>query len=310
MTEADARRGIGFIVLSTLIFAAQDGITRHLSTAYSPPMVVMIRFWFFAAFTIALSSRHPGGVKRVGKTHYLWIQIARGLLLITQISMMSLAFVKLGLIEAHAVGTAYPLIISALSGPILGERMGWRRWLAVGVGCVGELIILQPGFGVFSVWALLPAGGAFLFALYAILTRYVSAQDSSSTSFFYTGVVGALGMSAVGFFFWHPMTGADWAWMLVLCIFSATGHWCLIRAYTLAEAAAIQPFAYLQLVWIAILGVTLFGEVLAPNVILGAALVVGAGLFTLWRQYKRRRMGDSPISLVDDSPVPVPRKDG
>jgi drug/metabolite transporter (DMT)-like permease len=289
MTEADARRGIGFIIASTLIFAAQDGITRHLSAAYAPPMVVMIRFWFFAAFTIALSSRQPGGVVQVAKSHYPWIQVARGLLLVTQISLMSLAFVKLGLIEAHAVATIYPLIISALSGPILGEKMGWRRWLAVGVGFVGEMIILKPGFGVFSVWALLPAAGSFLFAMYAILTRYVSDRDASSTSFFYTGVVGALGMTAVGFFFWHPMTLADWGWMAVLCVFSATGHWCLIRAYSLAEAAAIQPFAYLQLVWIAVLGVTLFGEVLAPNVAIGAALVVFAGLFTLWRQYVRSR---------------------
>ena len=251
-------------------------------------MVVMIRFWFLAAFTIALSSRQTGGVAQVAKTHYLWIQIARGLLLVIQICMMSLAFVKLGLIEAHAVGTIYPLIISALSGPILGERMGWRRWLAVGVGFGGMLVILQPGIGVFSPWALLPAGGAFLFALYAILTRYVSDRDTSSTSFLYTGIVGALGMTAVGFFFWHPMAPGDWALMLVLCIFSAAGHWCLIRAYSLAEAAAIQPFAYLQLVWIAVLGVTLFEEVLAPNVMLGAALVVSAGLFTLWRQYSRR----------------------
>ena len=285
MTEADARKGIGFIIVSTMIFAAQDGITRHLSAAYAPPMVVMLRFWFFAAFTIALSSRLPGGVVRVAKTHYLWIQIVRGLLLVTQISMMSLAFVKLGLIEAHAVGTAYPLIISVLAGPILGERMGWRRWLAVGIGFVGELIILRPGSGVFSAWTLLPAIGACLFALYAILTRYVSDRDASSTSFFYTGMVGAAAMTLVGVFFWHPMTPGDWAWMAVLCVFSAAGHWCLIKAYSLAEAAAIQPFAYLQLVWIAILGVTLFGEALAPNVAIGAALVVSAGLFTLWRQY-------------------------
>jgi len=285
MTEADARRGIGFIVVSTMIFAAQDGITRHLSAAYAPPMVVMLRFWFFAAFTISLSSRLPGGVIRVAMTHYLWIQIARGLLLVTQISMMSLAFVKLGLIEAHAVGTAYPLIISVLAGPILGESMGWRRWLAVGVGFVGELIILSPGSGVFSAWALLPAFGACLFALYAILTRLVSDRDASSTSFFYTGMVGAAATTLVGVFFWHPMTPGDWAWMALLCVLSAAGHWCLIKAYSLAEAAAIQPFAYLQLVWITILGVTLFGEALAPNIAIGATLVVSAGLFTLWRQY-------------------------
>lgn len=287
MTESDARRGMSFIILSTLIFAAQDGITRHLSTLYSPPMVVMMRFWFLAGFTLVLASRQPGGIARAVQSHYPWIQVARGVVLVVQITIMSLAFVKLGLIEAHAVATAYPLIVSALAGPILGEKVGWRRWLAVAVGFVGEIIILSPGFGVFSPWALLPASGALLFALYVILTRLVADRDSSATSFLYTGLVGALAATVVGVFFWHPMTAADWGLMLVLCILSAAGHWFLIKAYAAAEAATVQPFAYLQLVWVSVLGITLFGEVLRLNVALGAALVVVAGLFTLWRQYVR-----------------------
>lgn len=287
--ERDARTGIGFIILSTVIFAAQDGITRHLSTAYSPPMVVMIRFWFFAVFTILLATRQPGGIRAAARSAYPRLQVARGLILVFQICLMSLAFVKLGLIAAHAIAMSYPLVVTALSGPVLGEKVGWRRWAAVGVGFVGEMIILKPGFGVFSPWAALPAAGAVLFALYALLTRRVAVKDPSSTSFFYTGVVGALGMTAVGFFFWHPMTLTDWAWMAVLCVSSAAGHWFLIKAYSLAEASTIQPFGYLQLVWVSILGVTLFGEILQPNVAFGAALVVGAGLFTLWRQQVRAR---------------------
>ncbi len=289
MRERNPRRGIGFIVASTMIFAAQDGITRHLATEYSPVMVVMIRFWFFGAFTLVLAARGPGGIRAAARSHYPGLQVVRGLVLVTQICLMSLAFVKLGLIPSHAVATVYPLIVTALSGPILGERVGWRRWLAVAVGFAGELIILEPGFGVFSPWALLPFLSAFLFALYVLLTRYVSDRDSSGTSFFFTGTVGALAMTAVGFYYWQPMTPADWALMAVLCVFSAAGHWFLIKAYAAAEAATIQPFAYLQLVWISILGVTLFGEVLRPNVAIGAALVVAAGLFTLWRQYARAR---------------------
>lgn len=289
MNESNLRLGIAFIVAATAIFGAQDGITKHLSTDYSPVMVVMIRFWFFAAFTLALAARQPGGVARAAKSYFPKLQVLRGLLLITNIWVMSIAFVKLGLIGTHAVATSYPLMVAALSGPLLGEVVGWRRWAAVGVGFLGELIILQPGAGVLSPWAAVPAAGAVMMAVYSLLTRYVSKRDAASTSFFYTGIVGAIGSSAVGFFFWQPMSPGDWGWMALLCVTSATGHYCLIRAYSLAEASAVQPFAYLQLVWISIIGVTVYHEALRPNVALGVLIVVGAGLFTLWRQRVRAR---------------------
>lgn len=287
--ERGNRRGIGFILLATLIFAAQDGITRHLASAYSPPMVTMIRFWFFAAFTLALSSWQPGGVAAVIRTRHPWLQLARGALVIANILAMSLSFTKLGVIQSHAIGAVNPLMISILSVLVLGEVMGWRRWAAVGVGFLGELVILAPGGGVFSPWALLPALGALFWALYAVLTRRVSAQDSAGTSFLYTGLVGCVVSTAVGVFWWQGMTPTDWAWMAVLCVFSASGHWAVVKAYSVAEAAAVQPFSYLQLVWVSILGVSLFDEVLRPNVAIGAVLVVGAGVFTFWRQYLRAR---------------------
>jgi drug/metabolite transporter (DMT)-like permease len=299
MSEQALRRGIGFMVLTTLIFALQDGITRHLSAAYPPPMVVMIRFWAFAAFTLALAARQPGGILQTARTAFPLIQAFRGLVLVVQITMMSVSFVKLGLIETHAVATSYPLIVVALSGPILGEVVGWRRWLAVAVGFVGEMIILAPGFGVFSLWALLPAIGAVLFALYSLATRYVAGRDSPMTSFLYTGTVGAVAMTCVGFFFWQPMTPGDWMWMGLLCLTSTSGHWCLIRAYSLAEASTIQPFAYLQLVWVSALALLLFGEVLHLHVAIGAALVVLAGLFALWRQYVRAKGQSQPVVILD-----------
>lgn len=122
-----------------------------------------------------------------------------------------------------------------------------------------------------------------------MLTRRVSAQDSAGTSFLYTGLVGCVVSTAVGVFWWQGMTPTDWAWMAVLCVFSASGHWAVVKAYSVAEAAAVQPFSYLQLVWVSILGVSLFDEVLRPNVAIGAVLVVGAGVFTFWRQYLRAR---------------------
>ena len=94
----------------------------------------------------------------------------------------------------------------------------------------------------------------------------------------------AVGMTAVGAWVWEPMTGPDWAWMAALCVTGAAGHYTLIKCYEVAEASAVQPFAYLQLVFASAMGVLVFSETIRPNVALGAALVVGAGLFTLWRQ--------------------------
>ncbi len=114
-------------------------------------------------------------------------------------------------------------------------------------------------------------------------------RDSAAVSFFWTGIVGAVAITPIGLMNWVPMTGTDWMWMLALCLSALLAHYMMIRAYEVAEASAIQPFAYLQLVFVAILGTTVFNEVLRPNVIVGAAVVVGAGLFTLWRQWVKSR---------------------
>lgn len=276
--------GIWLMIATTAVFAVQDGISTHLAGSYNVFMVVMIRFWFFAVFVMALAARAPGGLRGATRSHYPAIQIFRGVLLVLEVCVMVVAFIKLGLIESHAVFTCYPLLVAALSGPILGEKVGWRRWAAIGVGFVGVLIILQPGFAVFSPWALVPLLSSFLFALYGLLTRYVARKDAASVSFFWTGTAGAVAMTPVGLWHWQAMTPADWVWMATLCCTGALGHWLLIRTYAVAEASAVQPFAYLQLVFVALLGITLFGEVLQPHVILGASIVVAAGIFTLWRQ--------------------------
>lgn len=284
MTEQNTRLGIWLMIATTFVFSVQDGISRHLAGEYNVYMVVMIRFWFFAAFVTAVALRKGGSLRDVVRTRYPMLQITRGLLLAAEVCVMVLAFVALGLVESHAVFTCYPLLVAALSGPVLGEHVGWRRWTAIGIGFLGVLVILQPGVKVFSPAALVPLLSAFLFALYGLLTRYVARGDTAAVSFFWTGAVGALAMTPPGLWHWQPMTLPDWGWMAALCCTAAFAHWLLIRAYEVAEASAVQPFAYLQLVFASSLGIVVFGETLEPNVAIGAALVVCAGLFTLWRQ--------------------------
>ena len=250
MSQNNAPLGIGLMIATTFVFAMQDGISQHLAREYNVMMIVMVRYWFFAAFVIAVASRAKGGLRQAVRTDQPKLQIFRGVLLAAEICIAVQGFVYLGLIESHAVFACYPLLIAALSGPVLGEKVGWRRWAAIGVGFIGMLIILQPGTGVFSPYALIPLVSALMFALYGLLTRFVARQDSAATSFFWTGVSGAVLMTIVGIAFWEPMSGPDWLWMGLLCLTGAGGHFLLIKTYEVAEASSVQPFAYLQLVWL------------------------------------------------------------
>ncbi|WP_113912527.1 DMT family transporter [Roseovarius dicentrarchi] len=286
MTEQNTRLGILLMLATTLVFAVQDGLSRHLAGEYNVFMVIMIRYWFFAAFVIAISKRNAGGLRAAARTTQPVLQTVRALLLVTEICIIVLGFTLLGLVETHAVFACYPLLIAALSGPVLGERVGWRRWTAIAIGFVGVLIILQPGVTVFEPEAVIPLIGALMFALYGLLTRYAARRDTAATSFFWTGTVGAIGMTCIGVWFWEPMVLADWGWMSALCLTGVLGHFTLIKCYAVAEASAVQPFAYLQLVFISIIGVAVFGETIRTNVAIGVMVVVGAGLFTLWRQRK------------------------
>ncbi len=288
MVAQNLRLGVWLMIGTTLVFSIQDGFSRHLADSYNVWMVVMIRYWFFAAFVIALASRAPGGLRVAVATRQPVTQIVRGVLLALEICVNVTGFVLIGLVESHAVFACYPLLVAALSGPVLGERVGWRRWTAIAVGFAGVLVILQPGAGVMDPRALIPLVAALMFALYALLTRYVARRDAASVSFFWTGVGGAVVMTAIGIWHWEPMAAADWGWMAALCICGALGHWLMIRAFEVAEASAIQPFAYLQLVFASALGVTVFGDAIRANVIIGAAIVVAAGVFTLWRERVRR----------------------
>ena len=197
--------GIALMILTSLVFALQDGISRHLATDYSVITVVAVRFWFMAAFTLAVSGTREGGIARVARSAYPWTQILRGVLLVAEICVTVLSFVLLGLIASHAIFAIYPLLVAALAGPVLGEYVGWRRGLAIIVGLIGVLVILRPGFTVFSPAALVPLAGALMFAVYALLTRLVARQDSAGTTFFYTGIAGAVAITLVVPFFWTPM---------------------------------------------------------------------------------------------------------
>ncbi len=275
------------MAITMLVFAIQDGISQYLAREYNVFFIVMVRYWFFAIFVFILCSRQPGGLQRVASTKQPFLQIFRGVLLAFEVIVMITSFTLLGLIESHAVFSIYPLLVAALSGPVLKEYVGWKRWSAIFIGFFGVMIILKPSNNVFSLEAIIPLIAALMFALYSLLTRYAARQDGAMTSFFWTGIIGAIVMSVIGSGYWAPLKPIDWAWLGLLCIFGCLAHYLLIKCYEVSEASSLQPFAYLQLLFATIIGLWIFSEKLETHLMIGAFVVVLAGLFAFWRERQR-----------------------
>ena len=277
------RKGILLMIAAIAAFAVQDALSRLLAGRYNTLMVVMVRYWFFAAFVMFLALRRPEGLLAAIRTRRPAAQALRAVLLVVEICVMVYAYTLIGLINAHAVFAVCPLIVLAMSGPVLGERLSWQRWATVGVGLIGVLIILRPGQGVFSWPALLPLITALFFAAYSVLTRLTARDEPFFASFFWPAFLGALMMTALGLPQWQAIQPADAPIFAAYASISILSNWLLQKTYQVAEASAVQPFAYLHFVFIAILGLLFFGEDLALPVMIGAAIIIAAGIYSLWQ---------------------------
>lgn len=283
------RRGIWLMIATVFAFACQDGFSRHLAETYNTPMIVMLRYWVFAAFVVALALRRPEGLRVAVATRRLPLHALRAVLLVGEIAIIVWGYTLIGLIESHAVFAVCPLLVVALSGPMLGEQISLGRLVAVGAGMLGVLIILRPGAGVFSWPALLPLASALLFAIYTVLTRLTARDEPNFPVFFWPAVLGAVLITAIGLPNWEPVQPLDWVFVLLYAAVSVISNWLMLKTYQAAEASAVQPFAYLQIVFVSVIGIVIYGERLAPEVALGTAVVVGAGLFALMRERKLAR---------------------
>ncbi len=283
-------KGVVATLGATFLFASQDAITKHLAQTVSIAQIVFIRFLFFSLFAVAYASR-SGGVRMALITHCGVLQWLRGLLIVIEIAMFALALRHLGVAETHMLFACFPLMVTALSVPLLGEAVGWRRWAAVGVGFCGTVMILDPGSGVFRPETLIALSAALMFALYNVVTRKTGRQDRFETSLLYFGVVGLIASALAAPFFWSALDRGEVGWLAVLTLTGIGGHLLLIKALQWAPAAVLQPFNYFLLVWAIGVGFVVYGEILSTRELFGAAIVVSSGLFIAFRERKlyRRR---------------------
>ena len=274
-------QGIWLMVATVMTFAVQDGFSRHLAETYNTLMVVMVRYWVFAAFVMVLALRRPEGLQAAVRSARLSAHMLRAVLLVAEICVIVYGYTLIGLIASQAIFAVCPLLIVALSGPVLGEKLSPQRWFAVGAGCLGVLVILRPGSAVFSWQALLPLASAAMFALYSVLTRLTTRNEPTFPAFFWPPIIGAVMMTGIGMPHWQTVSPLDWVFLITYGLISVLSNWLLQKTYEVAEASAVQPFAYLQIVFVSVIGITVYDEVLLPQVVLGAVIVVLAGLYAL-----------------------------
>ena len=278
--------GITLMVITTFMFSSMDGVSRYLAEKNNVFTLVTMRYWFIAFVMIVICLFIKNRISDILNTNQPYIQFSRGVILSLNNCLVVYTFTLLGLVETHAIIACYPLIVAGLSVPFLGERFGWRRWMAIFTGFIGVIIILRPNTNVITEGSIFAIVGAIMFAVYLILTRYVSRSDTAITSFFWTGIGGTVTMSLISFFIWDNILKEDYLWLLLMCILSAGSHFMMVKTLQVAEASVVQPFSYLQLVFGSIIGVTIFSESIDLMIIVGALVVIGSGLFTTWREYK------------------------
>ncbi len=278
--------GITLMVITTFMFSSMDGVSRYLAEKNNVFTLVTMRYWFIAFVMMVTCLFIKNRISDILNTKQPYIQFSRGVILSLNNCLVVYTFTLLGLVETHAIIACYPLIVAGLSVPFLGERFGWRRWMAIFTGFIGVIIILRPNTNVITEGSIFAIVGAIMFAVYLILTRYVSRSDTAITSFFWTGIGGTVTMSIISLFIWDDILKEDYLWLLLMCVLSAGSHFMMVKTLQVAEASVVQPFSYLQLVFGSIIGVTIFSESIDLMIIVGALIVIGSGLFTTWREYK------------------------
>lgn len=277
--------GIGLMCATTLVFSCLDATAKYLGTQMPTLEVVGVRCVtaFFIAFMFSNPFTRPG-LLRTGRP---LLQLWRSSMLLGSTLFNFMAFRYLQLDEAMAILFSAPFLIAILAGPMLGEWVGWRRWIAILVGFAGVLVVVRPGSSGVQWAALLSFGSAVCYGFYNITTRMLSRADSSETTLFYANLFGCLVMAPVLPFVWTmPPTWLDVVLMLAMGAFGAGGHFLLILAHRRAPASVLSPFIYIQIVWATMFGYLVFANVPSRWTIAGAGIVIASGLYLLNRERK------------------------
>jgi len=279
-------KGIALICMAVLLFASHDTLSKYLSGFYPIVMVVWARYVVHTRVMLVLFVPRSG-FSAVVRTKRPGLQLLRALCLIGTSLFFTTGLRYIPLAEATAVNFLAPLLVTALSVPLLGEQVTRNQWLAVLAGFVGVLIVVRPGGALFTPAILLPLASALCFGFYQLLTRLLSGIDSPTTSNFLTGILNSLIMSALLPFFWSTPTLVHGLFMIGLGTCGMLSHMLLTQAFRHAAPAMLAPFSYGQILFAGMYGYLIFDHTPDSFGIVGIVVICLSGLTAAWAQRKR-----------------------
>jgi drug/metabolite transporter (DMT)-like permease len=285
-TDASPLRGIACMVAGFALLTLNDAVLKWLTASYPTGEIVFMRS-IFVMMLVAILAWRLGGLKTLrvvnlrGQLVRAGLMTTATLLFVTSLRLMPLA-------DAVAIAFAAPLFITALARPLLGERVGWRRWVAVLVGFSGVLIMFRPTGETMRLVALIPLSVALASAFKDIITRQITATESSVAILFIT----TLALAAAGLVTvvggWRAITLFDLGLFAIGGFLLGSAQYLTIEAFRYAEAAVVAPFEYSAVLWAMLYGYLIWGDVPDRWIISGSVLVIGSGLYILYRESRRR----------------------
>lgn len=302
--------GLGFAFAGFALFATHDALIKALGDSYSIFQIIFFATLFsFVPMTVSvLSDRKIDNFL----PHHPWLILARSILMITAMSSGFYAFVTLPLAQVYSLLFAFPLIVTVLSVPLLGEVVRAQRWAAVGVGLIGVLIVLRPGSSDLTIGHLAALNAAFCSALATILIRKIGREERSAVLILYPMLLSILVMSLLQPVTYRPAELPHLAMMALVGLLSVAGQHLIIAAYRSAPAAVVAPSQYSQILWATLFGALWFGETPDIYVIIGSGVIIASGIFVVWRESRENVSASRPVlssrtPRVDAGPSPKPR---
>ncbi|MFN3847258.1 MAG: DMT family transporter [Paracoccaceae bacterium] len=292
----DTKRGILLMLLAIFCFTAMDAAAKGLIARYPVPQVIWARFaGQVLIVTLILGPRLPVMLR----TQWPMLHVIRSACQLGAIACFFSALPHIGLAEATALGDLNPVLITLGAALFLGERLGPRRIAGVVAALIGALIIIRPGLSVFTPAALLPLASAVFYTINALLTRHLGPQESAWTPMILAALFGVLATSVPLTFVWVPVPVADWPLFALIGVLGTAAQLALIRAFSLAEAGSVAPFAYVGLLFATLWGFVLYDEVPDRPTVIGALVIVVAGLY-VWHRETQGQAGPKIRDAQDE----------
>ena len=287
MTAHTPAKGILLMLLSLFLLTCSDATTKWLGADYPAGEIICLRA-VFSLLPILVMVALTGGLKAlriVDRRGQTW----RAFYFAVGTSLIALSMIVLPIADAAAILYAGPLIITALAVPLLKERVGWRRWTAIAIGFAGVVIMLRPTPSAIQWLAFLPLAAAFCSSMRDIWARRLTGSESATSMMFWSAlatiVLGGITLP----FAWSTPTLLDWMLMAMSGTFIGVGHYFMIEAYRVAEAAVVAPFKYSGIIWAVMFGYFIWGDIPDAFIITGGVVVIASGLYILHRETLRKK---------------------